>query len=412
MNPLENLRIAIRSVRANALRSGLTMLGIIIGVAAVIAMVAIGSGAQKNVSDRIRSLGANVLLIQPGSKNAGGVRLGVGARHTLTEDDAASIAQIITEVVAAAPTLTGPAQLVHGNQNWAALVGGITPDYLIARDWPIQTGRVFTYEEVTAAAKVIVLGTAVVDKLFGDEDPIGKVVRIVNVPFAVIGVLAEKGQAAASGRDQDDVAFIPISAAKLRLLGGRTEISRRAVDLIMVKAVSENALGHVKRQITTLLRQLHRLPPETEDDFLITEPSAMMEAQAAATRTLTLLLGAIASVSLAVGGIGIMNIMLVSVTERTREIGLRQALGARRRDVRNQFLTEAIFLCLLGGLLGAILGAIAAVGIAELANWPVYVHPASIALGLVFAGAIGVFFGLYPAVKASRLNLIEALRYE
>ncbi|MBL8566767.1 MAG: ABC transporter permease [Hyphomicrobiaceae bacterium] len=412
MNAFENLRIAIRAVRANVLRSGLTILGIVIGVAAVIAMTAIGSGAQKNVSDRIRSLGTNVLLVQPGSKTDSGVRLGVGAGHTLTEDDAESIAKNIAEVVVAAPTLTGRAQVLYGGQNWATLIGGVTPDYLIARDWEVERGRVFTQDEVTMAAKTVVLGVSVVRKLFADSDPIGTTVRISNVPFTVIGVLAKKGQAAASGRDQDDVAFVPISSAKLRVLGGRISISRRAVDLIMVKAASEQALPEVKRKIGLLLRQRHRRAVDAEDDFQITEPSAMMEAQAAAGRTLTLLLGSIASVSLVVGGIGIMNIMLVSVTERTREIGLRQALGARRRDIRNQFLIEAMLLCLLGGLAGVLVGAGAAISIAEVAGWPVYVSPGAITLGFTFSAAIGLFFGLYPASKASRLNLIDALRYE
>ncbi|QRM31426.1 ABC transporter permease [Microvirga sp. VF16] len=411
MNMAETIRIAWRAIRANLLRSTLTMLGMIIGVAALITMVAIGSGAQSQIDEQIRSLGANLLMIQPGSSNQGGVRLGAGSRQSLTEEDAAAIASEVPGVVVAAPTTSGAIQVVHGNANWSTLAGGITPAYLVARDWRVETGRGFTLDEVDTAAKVVLLGGAVVDKLFEDKDPLGQVVRIANVPFTVIGVLTRKGQNAGNGRDQDDVVLIPLSTAKLRVLGSN-KVSRNAVDFIMVKVVSDEASVSAQEQIHRLLRQRHRLSAEAPDDFQIRKPSETMEARAAATRSLTFLLAAIASVSLVVGGISIMNIMLVSVTERTREIGLRQALGARRRDVRNQFLVESTMLCVLGGLLGVGVGVLVAVGIGKLAGWPIWVSPASIALGFAFSGAIGVFFGFYPAHKAALLDPIEALRFE
>ena len=412
MNAWECMRSAIRALRANLLRSALTMLGIVIGVAAVIAMVAIGSGAQTQVDDQIRSLGANLLLVQPGSSRDGAVRLGAGSRHSLTEDDAAAIAAEVPGVLTAAPTVAGNAHLVHGNLNWSTLVGGITPDYLIARDWSVASGRSFTAQEVESAAKVVLLGASTAKELFPSEEPLGQGIRIANVPFTVIGVLGEKGQAAASGRDQDDVALIPLSAAKLRVLGARSQVSRQSVDFIMVKATSTAAMAGVQQQIEQLLRQRHRLPPGADDDFQVREPAAAMEAQAAAARSLTLFLAAVASVSLVVGGISIMNIMLVSVTERTREIGLRQAVGARRRDIRHQFLIEAVMLCLLGGLTGIALGVAAAVAIAELVGWPIFISPVAVLVAFGFAGAVGVFFGFYPAHKASRLDPIEALRFE
>jgi putative ABC transport system permease protein len=412
MNAWECTRSAVRALRANLLRSALTMLGIVIGVAAVIAMVAVGSGAQTQVADQIRSLGANLLLVQPGSSRDGAVRLGAGSRHSLTEDDAAAIAAEVPGVLTAAPTVAGNAHLVHGNLNWAALVGGITPDYLIARDWRVAEGRPLSSREVELAAKVVLLGATTAKELFPDEEPLGQVVRIANVPFTVVGVLGEKGQAAASGRDQDDVALMPISAAKLRVLGARSQVSRQSVDFIMVKATSTAAMPGVQQQIEQLLRQRHRLAPDADDDFQVREPAAAMEAEAAAARSLTLFLAAVASVSLVVGGISIMNIMLVSVTERTREIGLRQAVGARRSDIRSQFLIEAVMLCLLGGFTGIALGIGAAVAIAELLGWPIFVGPVGIVVAFGFAGAVGIFFGFYPAHKASRLDPIEALRFE
>jgi putative ABC transport system permease protein len=412
MSAWECVRSAVRALRANLLRSALTMLGIVIGVAAVIAMVAVGSGAQTRIAEQIRSLGANLLLVQPGAASEGAVRLGAGSRHSLTEEDAAAIAAEVPGVLVAAPTVAGTAHLVHGNRNWSSLVGGVTPDYLVARDWKVEKGRPFTSEEVEAAAKVVLLGTTLAAQLFADEAPLGQLVRIANVPFTVIGVLDAKGQAADSGRDQDDVALLPLTAAKLRVLGARSQVSRRAIDFIMVKAASTEEVATVQEQIGPLLRQRHRLAPSADNDFQVREPAAAMEAQAAATRSLTLFLAAIASVSLMVGGISIMNIMLVSITERTREIGLRQAIGARRWDIRNQFLIEAVILCLLGGLAGIALGIGVAIAIAELVGWPIFVSPLTVLVAFAFAAAVGVFFGFYPAHKASRLDPIEALRFE
>jgi putative ABC transport system permease protein len=412
MTAWECMRSAVRALRANLLRSALTMLGIVIGVAAVIAMVAIGSGAQTRVADQIRSLGANLLLVQPGSSRQGAVLLGAGSRHSLTEDDAVAIATEVPGVLTAAPTVAGNAHLVHGNLNWSTLIGGVTPDYLVARDWSLAKGRSFTSEEIESAAKVVLLGTTVVEQLFPEEEALGQTVRIANVPFTVIGVLGEKGQASASGRDQDDVALMPLTAAQLRVLGARSQVSRRAVDFIMVKARSTEAMAPVQQQIEQLLRQRHAIPPDAEDDFQVREPADAMEAQAAAARSITFFLASVASVSLVVGGISIMNIMLVSVTERTREIGLRQAVGARRRDIRNQFLIEAVMLCLLGGIAGIAAGIGAAIAIAELVGWPIFVSALSIVVAFGFAGAVGVFFGFYPALQASRLDPIEALRFE
>jgi putative ABC transport system permease protein len=412
MRVIENLRIGLRAVRANALRSALAMLGIIIGVAAVIAMTAIGYGAQKQVTDRIRSLGTNVALVAPGSTNSNGVRSTMGAHLSLTEDDANAIASQLPDVVVAAPVIMGNGHLIYGNQNWATIVGGITPEYLVARDWSVREGRLFTAEEVTNASKVVLLGASVVKKLFDGKKVVGAIVRIGTVPFTVVGILSEKGQAAAAGRDQDDVAFVPLATAKLRVLGGRNPVNRQSVDLILVKARAEDALPTLMRNIRVLLRQVHRLSPDAEDDFQVREPAAAMEAQAAATRTLTMLLAAIASVSLVVGGIGIMNIMLVSVTERTREIGLRQALGARRRDIRNQFLAEVSLLCLLGGLVGITTGVASAALISNLAGWPIFLDAWAMIVGIVFAAAVGLVFGLFPAQKAARMHIVDALRYE
>jgi putative ABC transport system permease protein len=384
---------------------------IVIGVAAVITMVAIGGGANARIAEQVRSLGVNLLLVQPGSAKEGAVRLGAGSRLSLTEDDAQAIASHVAGVQVAAPTVSGDAHLVRGNLNWSTLIGGIVPDYLIARDWSIARGRVFTLDEVDHAAKVALLGATTAQKLFEDEDPLDQLVRIGAVPFTVTGVLAEKGQNT-SGRDQDDVALIPLSSAKLRVLGGRSRASRQAVDFILVKVAEGDAMAVVEAEVRGLLRQRHRLLPDAEDDFQLSEPAAAMEAQAATSRSLSLLLASVASVSLMVGGIGIMNIMLVAVTERTREIGIRLAVGARPRNVRNQFLIEAVTLSALGGVAGILLGTGAASLIGELLGWAILISPAMLLLAFGFAAAIGVFFGFYPALKASRLDPVEALRFE
>jgi putative ABC transport system permease protein len=411
MSLWESARIAWRAVIANLLRSALTMLGIVIGVAAVIAMVAIGSGAQEQVADQIRSLGANLILVQPGSLNEGAVRLGAGKRASLTQDDADAIAAELPAVVVAAPAIAGQVQAVHGNRNWATFIGGVTPEYLTARDWQVERGRAFTSAEVATGAKVAVIGATLADELFPHEESLGAVIRFGSVPFEVIGVLADKGQSDAAGRDQDDVALLPLSSARLRVIGG-SEVNRRAVQFILVKAASAKATTAVQEPIRLLLRQRHRLTPSAEDDFQLREPAAAMRAHAEATRSLTILLAAVASVSLMVGGIGIMNIMLVSVAERTREIGLRRAVGARKRDIKHQFLIEAVLLCLLGGFVGIVLGISAAIALADLAGWPVFVSPASVVAAVIVAGAIGMSFGFYPALKASALDPLDALRFE
>jgi putative ABC transport system permease protein len=407
----ESVRIAMRMVTANPLRSALTMLGIVIGIAAVIAMVAIGSGAQQQVTNQIRSLGSNLVLVQPGSLNDGAVRLGAGRRVSLSQEDAAAIAQEVTGVVVAAPALAGQVHVVHANRNWSTFIGGVTPDYLIARDWRVERGREFTSAEVTAGAKVALIGTSLAAELFSGEEPIGATIRFGSVPFEVVGVLAEKGPSDAAGRDQDDVALVPLSTARLRLVGG-SEVNRLAVHFILVKAASAEATTTLQDPIRMLLRQRHRLASAAADDFQLREPAAAMRAHVEATRSLTFLLAAVASVSLLVGGISIMNIMLVSVAERTREIGLRRAVGARKRDIKHQFLIEAMFLCLLGGIAGVCLGIGAAVALAKLAGWPVLVNPAAVIAAVSVAGAIGISFGFYPAMKASTLDPMDALRFE
>lgn len=412
MTYLEHIRIAIRTLRANGLRSLLTMLGIIIGVASVITMVAVGEGAHTRVAEQIRTLGANLLVVWPGAAREGGARLELGSRHTLTEADAAAIRQEVPGVIVAAPAVRGATQVVRANRNWNTIVNGTEPDYFIAREWPIASGRSFTRRDVSAAAKVAIIGASVAKALFGEEEnPPGQRIRVADVPMTVVGVLSSKGLSA-TGQDQDDRIFVPITTAKLRLMGGAHEINREAVAYILVKVTSAQAMEAAERQIASLLRQRHRLPADSEDDFKVRNPAAAMAAQRAATRTLTFLLAAVASVSLIVGGISIMNIMLVSVTERTREIGLRLAVGARRRDIRNQFLLEAVTLCVLGGLLGILLGVGAAVALAEMAGWPVFIGPEALVLAAGFAAAVGIFFGFYPAMKGSRLNPIEALRTE
>jgi macrolide transport system ATP-binding/permease protein len=407
-----SLASAVRALRANALRSALTTLGIIIGVGAVIAMVGIGSGANLRVAEQIRSLGTNLLLIQPGSASTGALQLGAGTGISLTEADANAITHEVPGVQVAAPGLAGTAQLVHGNRNWATTIGGVTPEYLVARDWRVEHGRPFSSHEVAAAEKVVLLGTTTAERLFEGDDPIGRLVRIGNVPFTVVGILGRKGQSSASGRDQDDVALLPLSTAKMRLFGRYSQLDRLAVDYVLVKVSPERSMDVVSGEITALLRQRHRIAAQAENDFVISDPTEAIQAQAAATRTLGVLLATVSSVALLVGGISIMNIMLVSVTERTREIGLRLAVGARRRDIRVQFLIEAAVLCLLGGTIGLLLGVAAAWSAAARFGWAAFLGPSSFLFALGSAAAIGLFFGSYPAAKAARLDPIEALRSE
>ncbi|HEX2333165.1 MAG TPA: ABC transporter permease [Burkholderiales bacterium] len=410
MNFAGLLRIALRALAVNKLRSALTMLGIVIGVGAVIVMIAVGAGAQARVEEQIRALGSNLLLVTPGSTTAGGVRLGFGSASTLTEDDVAAINREIPEALAA-PALRGAAQVIWGNTNWSTQIYGTTPEYLDVRQWPLAAGRSFEPAEMAAAAKVCLIGATVARQLFGDADPLDQSIRIKRVPFTVIGVLDVKGQSL-MGTDQDDLVLVPLKTARSRVLGTASAARNRTVGTIWVKAADGVNTKAVEAQVRSLLRQRHRLQPGVDDDFSLRNLAEVMAAQEASSRVLALLLAAVASVSLLVGGIGIMNIMLVSVTERTREIGLRMAVGARMRDILGQFLVEAVTLSLIGGLAGVALGIGASLLIAELAGWRIVLSPQAVALAVAFAFVIGVFFGFYPARKAARLNPVEALRFE
>ncbi|MGH8661228.1 MAG: ABC transporter permease [Burkholderiales bacterium] len=410
MNLASSIRIALRALRVNKLRSTLTMLGIIIGVAAVITMIAVGAGAQARVEDQIRGLGTNLVILFPGSVTSGGVRMGAGSRSTLTEDDAYAIQREVRGVQAAAPTLRGTGQAVAGNNNWSTVFYGVTPEYFEARNWVVATGKIFDAADLTGSGKVALLGETVARSLFGDLDPVGQVIRIRKVPFVVIGTLERKGQNLL-GQDQDDVILMPISTARNRVLGGGTA-RQRTVGSVSIKVRDGEDMSEVIEEVQSLLRQRHRLQPGTEDDFALRNLSEVLQAREESSRIMALLLAAIASVSLLVGGIGIMNIMLVSVTERTREIGLRMAVGARARDILAQFLVEAVTLALIGGLLGILLGVGGSYAVGHLAEWRTELNAQAILLAVGFAAAVGVFFGFYPARKASRLLPIEALRYE
>ena len=404
------LRIALRALAVNKLRSALTMLGIVIGVGAVIVMIAVGAGAQARVEEQIRALGSNLLLVMSGARTQGGVRLALGSGQTLSEDDAIAINREIPEALAA-PALRGGAQVVLGNTNWSTQIYGTTPEYLLVREWALAAGRSFEPSETSGAGKVCLIGSTVARELFGATDPVGQVVRIKRVPFTVIGVLETKGQSL-MGTDQDDLIIMPISTARGRVLGSATQAKQRAVGTIWVKAAEGYDTKLVEEQVRALLRQRHRLQPGSDDDFSLRNLQEVMSAQEASSRVLALLLAAVASVSLLVGGIGIMNIMLVSVTERTREIGLRMAVGARTRDILGQFLVEAVTLSLIGGLIGVALGTGASLAIGSFLGWRVLLSPEAIGLAVAFAFVIGVFFGFYPARKAARLNPVEALRFE
>ena len=407
---LASNRIALRALKVNRLRSALTMLGIIIGVAAVIAMVGVGAGATRRIQEQIQSIGSNLIIVLPGSISANGVRLGSGAVATLTQDDAKAIAAECASVALAAPTVRGGVQIINGPNNWATSAQGVTPDYMTLRDYSMMSGQFFSEQDVDAAAKSAVLGETVARNLFGESDPTGQVVIIKNVPFTVSGVLTPKGQSP-TGQDQDDVILLPISTATQKVLGVN-KANARAVGAIMVQATSAGQMDQAVQDVGALLRERHRILPGLEDDFTIRNLTEVFEAQETSAEVMSILLGAIASVSLIVGGIGIMNIMLVSVTERTREIGLRQAVGAKTRDILLQFLVEAVTLSVLGGVIGLAVGLTASVLISHFAQWSTEVSPLSILMAFVFSGLVGVFFGYYPARKASFLNPIEALRYE
>jgi putative ABC transport system permease protein len=410
VNLLVCARVALRALRVNPLRSILTMLGIIIGVGAVIAMVSVGAGAQARVAEQIRSLGSNLILILPGSVASTGVRLGFGTRPTISQEDATAIARELTAVHSTAPSVRGRDQVIWGNTNWSTGIQGTTPDYEETRQWPVVSGRWFNQDEAEGAAKVVLLGQTVAENVFGGGDPVGAVVRVAGVPLTVIGVLDRKGQSS-WGQDQDDVVIIPILTANKRVLGP-TKPSPTSVNAISVRVRDGENMNAVEQEIRDLLRQRHKLQGFQEDDFWIRNLSEMLQAEEASSRVLTMLLACIASVSLLVGGIGIMNIMLVSVTERTREIGLRMAVGARGNDIRTQFLVEAVTLSLTGGMIGIGIGLASSYAIAYFAEWRTLINAQAIVIAFGFAAAVGIFFGFYPAQKAARLNPIEALRYE
>lgn len=407
---LSSMRIAFRALRMNKLRSGLTMLGIIIGVAAVIATVAIGSGATQRIEEQIASIGSNLIIVLPGSTTSSGLRLGTGNAVTLTEADARELATQCPAIAFATPTVRGGAQVVYENNNWATIIFGVTPDYLTIRDYTIAQGAAFTQQDVVGANKVALLGKTVVTNLFGDIDPIGQTIRIKKVPFIVVGVLSPKGQSS-TGQDQDDVILLPISSAKRKVIGIK-QANADAVDAIAMQAQNGSQIQAAQEEATASLRQRHHLQPAEPDDFSIRSMEDIFAAQEASSRILSLMLAAVASVSLIVGGIGIMNIMLVSVRERTREIGLRQAVGAKVRDILTQFLVEAVTLSIAGGIVGILLGIIASTVISRIAGWNTVVGVGAVSLAVFFSALVGISFGFYPARKAAYLDPIEALRSE
>jgi putative ABC transport system permease protein len=405
-----SMRIAFRALEVNKLRSGLTMLGIIIGVAAVIATIAVGSGATQRIQQQIASIGSNIIIVIPGSTTASGLHMGTGYAVTLSEADARDLVAQCPDVALAAPLVRGGAQVVYESNNWATMIFGTTPDFLAIRDLAVAEGQAFSQQDVDQANKVALLGKTVVANLFGDVDPVGQTIRIKQVPFTVVGVLAPKGQSV-GGQDQDDVILLPISTAKRKVIGVNP-VNAGAVNAIMIQAKSSGQIPAAQDEATALLRQRHHLQAAEADDFSLRSMEEIFAAQEASSRIMSLMLAAVASVSLIVGGIGIMNIMLVSVRERTREIGLRQAVGAKVRDILTQFLVEAVTLAIVGGAIGIVFGILASVTISRVAGWNTVVSPAAILLAVFFSALVGIAFGYYPARKAAYLDPIEALRYE
>ncbi len=408
MDFLQTLKIALRALRTNKMRSFLTMLGIIIGIAAVIAMMAVGSGARHVISQQISSIGSNIILVLPGSTTSGGLRTGTGGAQTLTSDDVKAIMAECPSVETAAPSTRSSALLVYGNMNWSTVVMGTTPELFAIREWGVVAGRSIEQQDVDSAAKVCLLGQTVAENLFGSSDPVGKIIRIKKIPFTVIGLLDRKGQSP-QGQDQDDAVFVPLRTAQRNLVRTQTP---NMVGAVMVKARNEELLGKAEAEIKSLLDQRHRITNGKEPDYSTRNLSEILAVAEQSSRAMSLLLGAVASISLIVGGIGIMNIMLVSVTERTREIGIRMAIGARRNDILLQFLTEAVLLTMIGGITGIILGAAGATVVSSLLSWPTLISVESVSIAFIFSAAVGIFFGFYPARKAASLNPIDALRYE
>jgi putative ABC transport system permease protein len=414
MTWLATLKMSLSALAGNKLRSLLTMLGIIIGVGSVITMISIGSGAQQRVEASIKSLGSNIMIVVPGSITSSGVRMGGASAQTLTEDDANAIAREVEQVQLSAPSLRGTSQVVAGSANWSTSFFGITNDYLDTREWPISAGRVFESAEQGGSAKVAIIGLTAAEKLYGEGvDPLsilGQTIRVKKVPLVIIGVLDKKGQNSL-GQDQDDVIMVPLSTARNRLLGSAQGKLRR-VGTISIKVKDGASMADAEAGIKELLRQRHKIAQGGDDDFTVRNLTEILATQQENQKAFTYLLAAIAGVSLLVGGIGIMNIMLVSVTERTKEIGLRMAVGARPSDILRQFLAEASLLSLLGGLIGLIIGVAASFAVAYFAQWPTTVSVNAIIMAVVFSGAVGLFFGFYPAKKASQLTPIEALRHD
>ncbi len=399
------IRVAMRALVRNKMRSALTILGIIIGVGAVICTVAIGEGASRQVQEQIRNLGDNLLFISAGSVNRGGVRMGAAATKTLTLADAKAIQDQIDLVKAVSPGVGTGVQVVHEGENWFTQARGVGPDYLSIRRWPVAEGSNLSVRDVDSASNVCLLGRTVVQNVFGNQDPVGQTVRVGNLPFTVIGVLEPKGQSP-FGQDEDDTVLMPYTTVQKKLSGIDW------LQYIMCSATSQDVIPVAEKQIGALLRERHRLRANEEDDFIIRSSDALAQAQAQSSRVMTLLLASIASVSLLVGGIGIMNIMLVSVTERTREIGVRMAIGATEQDVERQFLSEAIVLSLAGGAVGVLLGVVGSKVVTDMMRWPTSIPPEAILIAVLFSAIIGVVFGYYPARKAARMDPIEALRYE
>jgi putative ABC transport system permease protein len=409
MNPFVTILVAFRAVLRNKMRSFLTTLGIIIGVAAVIAMMAIGAGAKAQVEQAFAAMGTNLLIVMPGSSNSGGSRGGFGSQPTLTWDDWTAIKTEVPTVRAAAPQLRSSQAVVSEELNWTTQVYGTSPEYFDIRSWPFASGNSFTQQDIDAGAKSVVLGQTVVEKLFGrNANPVGQSVRIAKAPFTVVGVLAPKGQSP-TGQDYDDAAFIPMTTFARQIQGG---LGKYLSGTIFVQATGSNTTQRALADVKALLRERHKLPPSADDDFSIRDLSEIASAQQQGTETMTTLLASVAAVSLLVGGIGIMNIMLVSVTERTREIGLRMAIGAKPRSILLQFLVEALVLSLAGGLIGVALGVGTATWLASKFNWPMSIQVDVITISVIFSAFVGIVFGLYPARKASQLDPIDALRYE
>jgi len=408
MDLLQTLKIALRALRTNKMRSFLTMLGIIIGIAAVIAMMAVGAGASHVIAQQIASIGSNIILVVPGSTTSGGLRMGSGGAQTLTSDDVRAIMNECPSVALASGTTRTTSQVVYGNMNWSTLIVGATPELFGIREWQVATGRSISQQDQDGAAKVCLLGQTVADNLFGADDPIGKMVRIKKVPFTVIGILESKGQSP-QGTDQDDAVFVPLRTAQIKL--SRSSFPN-TVGAVIVQAKSEGLLDKAEEEINSLLNQRHRITNSKEPDFSTRNLSEILAVAEQSSKAMSLLLGAVASISLIVGGIGIMNIMLVSVTERTREIGIRMAIGARKNDILLQFMTEAVLLTMIGGVIGILLGAGGAVIVSRILDWPTLISVQSVTVAFFFSAAVGIFFGFYPARKAAGLNPIDALRYE